>query len=77
MYQQTVVWHVDDLLVSHIDPVENTKFVLSTLENCTIRRHQTKFTVHDYLGVDYGLDKNGEATVSQIKYVQRIVDDFP
>ena len=27
-YQQTVVWHVDDLMVSHIDPVENTKFAL-------------------------------------------------
>ena len=27
-YQQTVVLHVDDLMVSHIDPVENTKFAL-------------------------------------------------
>ena len=80
-YQQTVVWHVDDLLVSHIDPVENMKFALhfgelynkEALKPITVNRG--KF--HDYLGVDFGYDKDGEVTVSQINYVQKILDDFP
>ena len=80
-YQQTVVWHVDDHLVSHIDPVENTKFALhfgelynkEALNPITVNRG--KF--HDYLGVDFGFDKDGEVTVSQINYVQKILDDFP
>ena len=27
--------------------------------------------------MDFGFDKDGEATISQIKYAQKILDDFP
>ena len=81
-HQQTVVWHVDDLMLTHIDPEENNKFVKhfgdlynkEALKPITVNRGD----FHDYLCVDYGFDKKtGEATVSQIKYVHKILNEFP
>ena len=84
MYQQTVVWHVDDLLVSHIDPVENTKFVLSTLENCTIRRHSNQLQLIEessmitwvWISASIETEKSPYPR-SNMSHVQKILDDFP
>ena len=81
-HQQTVIFHVDDLQVSHIDPSENTKFAehLKVLYNREYLKPITihSGTVHDYLGVDYDYGSEpGTVKVSQIKYVDKILDDFP
>ena len=50
--QMTVIWHVDDLKVSHVDEIENSKFAewMKTIyrEKLTVRRGK----IHDYLGMD-------------------------
>ena len=39
--QMTVIWHVDDLKVSHVDPKENTK-----LANWMKEIYGKKLTIH-------------------------------
>ena len=39
--QMTVIWHVDDLKVSHVDPEENTKF-----SNWMKELYREKLTIH-------------------------------
>ena len=75
--QQTVVWHVNDLKCSHVDPVANTELAsyLGGMygENITVHRGK----VHDYLGVDYVYSTKGLAIVSMIKYVKKVITSFP
>ena len=56
--QMTVIWHVDDLKVSHVDPKENTKFAdwMKGIygEKLTIHRGKN----HDYLGMDMDWTKD-------------------
>jgi len=74
--QMTVVWHVDDLKVSHVDKTEVTKFVAHLAgiygPKMTIRRGP----VHDYLGMDLDYSESGTAIVSMIKYLRKIFVDF-
>ena len=53
--QHTVIWHVDDLQDSHMDPLENTKFALylSGIYGNNLSVHRGK--IHDYLDmqIDY------------------------
>ena len=73
----TVTWHIDDLLASHINPVENTKLgiYLATKygDGLTIKRGK----VHDYLGMDLDFSSDKVAKVGMIKYIRDIENDFP
>ena len=55
----TVIWHVDDLKVSHVDPKENTKFA-------------------NWMKGVYGMDwsKDGQVSISMIKYLIKLLGDF-
>ena len=72
----TVMWHVDDLKVSHKDPAEITKFAnyLAVIygEKLTVHRGQ----VHDYLGMDLDYTTKGKVGVSMSKYVYKILEGF-
>eukprot|EP00804_Cyclotella_cryptica_P021176 CCRYP_001489-RA/>CCRYP_001489-RA protein AED:0.41 eAED:0.35 QI:0/-1/0/1/-1/1/1/0/615 len=75
--QMTLTWHVDDLKVSHKDAFELTKFILYLA-----RIYGDKITVnrgkyHDYLGMDLDYSVPGKLRVSMIKYVDKILKDFP
>ena len=56
----TVIWHVDDLKVSHKDLVQVKKFGdwLEETYGKKVARHSGK--IHDYLGMvlDYSHDRN-------------------
>ena len=75
--QLTVVWHVDDLKVSHKDPFEVTRFAhyLSKIygPKLTVKRGK----VHDYLGMNLDFRDNGKVKISMIPYLQRILDELP
>ena len=75
--QMTVVWHVDDIHASHEDPFEITKLAvyLSTLygEKLTVNRGK----VHNYLGMDLDYSEKGVVKVSMVKYLQKVLDEFP
>ena len=63
----TVIWHVDDLKVSHVDENENSKFAewMKTIYGGKLTVHRGK--IHDYLGMDMDWPKDGKVTISMIK----------
>jgi hypothetical protein len=77
--QCTILWHVDDLKISHVDPkVVNS--VIGQLEEefgkeapLTITRGK----VHDYLGmtIDYGTP--GKVKITMINYIMNLLKDLP
>jgi hypothetical protein len=75
--QMTVCWHVDDLKVSHVDDIELTKFVHRIAkiygDQITVKRG----CVHDYLGMDLDYSLDGKVRVSMIRYVDKVLKDFP
>ena len=75
--QMTVTWHVDDLKVSHEDPLQITLFAqyLAHIygEKLTVKRGK----LHDYLGMDLDYSTPGKLRISMIKYLDKVMDDFP
>ncbi|KAL7464347.1 hypothetical protein ACHAXS_004676 [Conticribra weissflogii] len=74
--QLTVLWHVDDLKISHRETVVVTNFInwLGTkYTGLTINRGKR----HDYLGMDLDYTTPGVLTVSMEKYTKKIIDEFP
>ena len=73
----TVSWHVDDLHVSHKEESAIGAFVLNI---CKVFGNGNKFNrvkLHYYLGMDMDWSQDGTMIVSMIKYLQKIIDDFP
>jgi len=75
--QMTVCWHVDDLKVSHVDPLEVTKFGqwLNATFGVTVAEHRGK--VHDYLGMIMDFSKKGKVSINMIEYIKGMIADFP
>ena len=75
--QMTVTWHVDDLKVSHAESFQITKFAtyLSTIYGKKLTVHRGK--IHDYLGMDLDFTNKGVVKVAMIKYLKKIISDFP
>ncbi len=74
--QMTVVWHVDNLKISHKEYSQVTNFIkwLGTKYN-SLTVHHGK--THDYLGMDFDYSTPGVLTVSMAKYVNTVIDGFP
>ena len=75
-HQITVVWHVDDLMVSCKDD-----FAITELACYLGKIYGPKMTMHtgnrhDYLGVFYEF-KDRKVEVSMFDYLDKIFDDFP
>ena len=75
--QMTVMWHVDDLKVSHKDDNEITKFLLFWGKLYGDYITVNRGVVHDYLGMDLDFSKPGKLSVSMIKYLAKIFKAFP
>jgi hypothetical protein len=77
--QCTVLWHVDDLKISHEDPSVVT-LVLDKLSSefgedapMTI----TRGTVHDYLGMRIEYSNDGKVKITMDDYVEAMLSDLP
>ena len=72
----TVVWHMDDLKVSHIDSFEVTKFAgyLSIIYD-GLSLHKGK--MYDYLGIDLDCRKQGTVKLFMIKYLDSMLQESP
>ena len=73
----TVIWHVDDLMMSCEDNFELTKFAC-----CLANIYGPKLAMllgnkHEYLGLDFKFMNNGILEVSMFKYLYSIIDEFP
>ena len=77
--QITVVWHVDDLKISH-----KNGYTVSALINKLSKRygkeadltiHQGK--VHEYLGMKLDYCEEGKVKIDMTDYLKKILDDLP
>jgi len=76
--QQTVRFHVDDLMSSHVDRRVNDKFV-SWLEKQYGEHGKVKASrdkVQDFLGMDFDFRTKGKLKIDMSKYMKKMVDDF-
>ena len=77
--QMTVVWHVDDLKVSHVDEKEVDKFIkqmeaeFGTEAPLSISRGK----VHDYLGMNLDFCVDGEVWINMEHYIDMMLHDAP
>jgi Reverse transcriptase (RNA-dependent DNA polymerase) len=73
--QFTIVWHVDDLKLSHISETVMDEEV-KWLESIYGPLVGSKGNQHTYLGMDLDFD-NRKLKVTMIPYLQEIIDEFP
>jgi hypothetical protein len=75
--QFTVVWHVDDIKMSHADEKEVSKLItwLKSVYGADMRVSRGK--VHGYLGMTLDFTNKGEAKVTMIDYLKGVINDFP
>ena len=75
--QMTVIWHVDDLKISHEKDDEVSKFILglAKIYGDKISVHRGK--VHDHLGMELDCSDSRRVKISMIKYIKKILNEFP
>ena len=76
----TVVWHVDDLKVSHEDKKEVTKFIefiKSKYENDTGKVKVTRGKPHNYLGMMLNYSITGNLKIDMVDYIEKMLEEFP
>ncbi len=74
--QITICWHVDDLLISHVDPAVVTHF-LTWLAKCydtaDKKLNVVRGTKHDYLGMNMDFSSPSEVRFDMIPYIRKII----
>ena len=75
--QMAVAWHVDNLKVSHVGPMENIKFILYLSKTYGSKITTTCGKVHDYLGVDLEYSEEGTVRILMIKYTKKSLEISP
>ena len=75
--QMTVRWHVDDLMISHVDKGEILKFVKCIKDIYGDNLVENVGKVHDYLGMTFDYAFGGEVQINMCKYLSSIIADFP
>ena len=77
--QCTIVWHVDDLKISHVDPVVNNEIVASLNKEYGKVGEMTVGwgKVHNYLGMKLDFSKPGKFIVDMEEYLDKILSEVP
>lgn len=78
-YQVTIMFHIDDLLMSHVRAEIVTKYIKMLEEEYGKRDPLTvtKGLVHEYLGMTFNLRKKGEVALSQYDYIKKMHNRLP
>ena len=77
--QCTVGWHVDDVRVSHIDPLVVDKIIglMSAEFGKEAPLTVSKEKVHEYLGMQFDFSEKGAVTIDMIDYVKTVISEMP
>ena len=76
--QCTVVWHVDDLKVSHKDEAVVTYFAQELGRRNRNKLKIKRGKVFDYLGMDLDFEScPGTMIISMIKYLDAMIEEWP
>lgn len=75
----TILWHVDDIKISHRDP-DTVSSIVGLLqgefgkdEDITVRRGK----VHNYLGMTITYRRNNEVEISMVDYMTKLLEEVP
>ena len=68
---------MDDLKVSHKDENVVSAFCVKMSQLYGSGTKSSCGKVHDFLGMDLDWSRDGVFIISMIKYLQKIIDDFP
>ena len=77
--QATIIWHVDDLKISHKDPKVVTRIInklkkkYGKVNPLTVTRGK----LHDYLGMTLDFRKERKVKVTMYKYIQDMLRELP
>ena len=77
--QMSIMFHIDDMLLSFIDPHIVT-LNIKKLEVAYAKRDQLSVTrgpVHEYLGMTFDLRISGQVTLSQYDFIKKLYDSLP
>jgi hypothetical protein len=74
--QCTIMWHVDDLKISHVDE-EVVNNEIASRERIYGKMVTTRGKEHTYLGMDFDFSIPGEVSMSMAPYMEEIVDEYP
>ena len=78
-YQMSIMFHIDDLLISHMKP-ETVTLYIKKLEQEYGKRDPLTITrglVHEYLGMTFDLRRKGEVALSQYDYIKKMHNRLP
>ena len=77
--QQTVRFHVDDAMPSHVNPKINYKFKEWTNRNYgkhgKVKANRRK--VHNYLGMNFDFTEEAKVKINMDDYVERMINYYP
>jgi len=78
--QLTVVWHVDDLKISHKQPEVVDDLIMwlqSKYEDEVGKVKKLQGKVHEYLGMTLDYETKGEVKLKMQAYVDEMIESFP
>ena len=77
--QCTIIWPVDDLKISHVDPNVVTD-IIKQLEGEFAKEAPLSITrgkVHDYLGMTLDFTIDGKVQIKMIDYIENMLEELP
>jgi hypothetical protein len=77
--QCTVLWHVDDLKMSHVDPKVIDELIADIDQEYGKEAPITKTRgkVHDYLGMTIDYREDGAVKITMIDYINNLLEELP
>ena len=77
--QYTILWHVDDLKISHEDPVVVTDIILQLNDKYGQRTPMisTRGKIHEYLGMAIDFTNTGKVKIAMYDYVDEMISKLP
>ena len=78
--QMTICWHVDDLIIGHVESSVVTTFLTwlaSRYDTADKKLNVTRGPRHDYLGMNIDFSEPGSIKFDMIPYISKILTNFP
>ncbi len=78
--QMTICWHVDDLLIGHVDSSVVTTFLswlAAPYDTADKKLDVTRGPRHDYLGMNIDFSEPGSVRFDMIPYISKLLTGFP
>jgi hypothetical protein len=77
--QCTILWHVDDLKISHVNPEVVTSVIddLSSVFGVEAPLTVNRGKIHEYLGMTLDYSVKGKVTITMFEYIKKLLEELP